>query len=554
MLFFSKSFRLLAILIISASVLVACGDDSDSSNSSANTSSDGGETSGGGSQSGENPDTLPPETEPPETTPPEAEPPEAEPPETTPPEVEPPETEIDTTPDNFSFNNQGDVELDVVIESNIISVRGINASTSISVSGGQYAINGGAYTASTGEVENGNTVQLMVTSSSNNAENVDILLNIGGVIGQWTVTTIEAVADTEAPIITIDAGNYTDGSRINLSVGDSFTPPVATAIDNIDGDLIVNQTNDVDMATAGSYTVNYSASDAAGNTANATLNVAVAPIVVGGGPAPVSSIEQYAFHHSLWQHNVNTLAATPLWINDFASATGVAYETNGHFDITANTLPSATEPQTGYSTVAQSWLAGSPFQAQSLNNIIYMPLNYVQYDAPANQTANLLGVLDYLAVSQPGVPVYIYEHWPELGDPFPPSPQMLQNYYNIARGSYHQWFIDYYNLVVAARPAADIYMIPVGPIIADILTNPALQASRLAVSDLYEDSAPHGYDDLYFLAGLVTFQATYRQQPPDTYRAPASISRLIADDFAALNDYVWQRLNDYDASGIRVWP
>ncbi len=515
-------------------MLIACGNDSD--NTSANSGGSevsGGETSGGGSQSGE----APPENEPPETTPPETEPP-----------------EVDTIPENFRFTDQVGVAPDTVTESDIITITGINAPSPISISGGRYAVNGGAYSDRARTVSNGNTVQLMVTSSANNADDVDVLLNVGGVIDRWTVTTVSVVADTEEPTITIGEGNYTDGSRINLSVGNSFTPPIATAIDNIDGVLAVIQTNNVDMTTAGSYTVNYSVSDAAGNTANASLNVIVAPIVVGGGPAPVTSIEQYAFHHSLWQHNVSTRAATPLWINDFASAAGVTYETNGHFDITANTLPSATEPQTGYSSVAQSWLAGSSFEAQSLNNIIYMPLNYVQYDAPANQTSNLLGVLDYLAVSQPGVPVYIYEHWPELGDPFPPSPQMLQNYYNIARGSYHQWFIEYYNLVVSARPGADIYMIPVGPIIADILTNPALQASRLAVSDLYEDSAPHGYDDLYFLAGLVTFQATYRQQPPNTYRAPASISPLIANDFAALNAYVWQRLNDYDASGIRVWP
>lgn len=52
----------------------------------------------------------------------------------------------DTTPDNFAFTDQTNVALSTVIESSAITVSGINAAAAISVTGGEYSINGGAYT------------------------------------------------------------------------------------------------------------------------------------------------------------------------------------------------------------------------------------------------------------------------------------------------------------------------------------------------------------------------------------------------------------------------
>jgi PKD repeat protein len=77
------------------------------------------------------------------------------------------------------------------------------------------------------------------------------------------LTTV--VVDTEAPVITL-LGDAT----ITLTVGDSFTDPGATANDNVDGDIstdIVVGGDAVDTGTAGTYTITYNVSDAAGNAA-----------------------------------------------------------------------------------------------------------------------------------------------------------------------------------------------------------------------------------------------------------------------------------------------
>ena len=70
--------------------------------------------------------------------------------------------------------------------------------------------------------------------------------------------------DTTAPIISL-----TGSSTINLTVGDTFTDPGATATDNVDGDITssITTSGSVNTSTAGTYTISYSVSDAAGNTA-----------------------------------------------------------------------------------------------------------------------------------------------------------------------------------------------------------------------------------------------------------------------------------------------
>ena len=56
---------------------------------------------------------------------------------------------------------------------------------------------------------------------------------------------------------------------VYLQIGDTYTDAGATAIDNIDGDLTssIVTVNPVDTSTAGTYTVTYNVSDAAGNAA-----------------------------------------------------------------------------------------------------------------------------------------------------------------------------------------------------------------------------------------------------------------------------------------------
>ena len=94
-----------------------------------------------------------------------------------------------------------------------------------------------------------------------------------------TVTrTVKVVAptpiDTTAPVISLIGP-----ASVELMVGDTYADAGATATDNIDTTVTVTATSTVDTSTAGSYTVTYNATDAAGNSATAvTRTVVVKPV------------------------------------------------------------------------------------------------------------------------------------------------------------------------------------------------------------------------------------------------------------------------------------
>lgn len=101
----------------------------------------------------------------------------------------------DTTPDAFAFLSQNGVQPSTTVDSNPVVVTGINAPAPISIAGGAYSINGGAFTTAPGTVANGQSVAVRVTSSpqaDGNGE-ANATLTIGGVTGTFVVRTWDTV-------------------------------------------------------------------------------------------------------------------------------------------------------------------------------------------------------------------------------------------------------------------------------------------------------------------------------------------------------------------------
>ena len=99
------------------------------------------------------------------------------------------------------------------------------------------------------------------------------------------------VTDSEAPTITLIGE-----SSINHEQGTTYTDAGATASDIADGSVTVTTSGAVDTATAGTYTLTYTATDTAGNAATAvtrTVIVAdtVAPVITLSGSATVNHEE-----------------------------------------------------------------------------------------------------------------------------------------------------------------------------------------------------------------------------------------------------------------------
>jgi hypothetical protein len=87
-----------------------------------------------------------------------------------------------------------------------------------------------------------------------------------------TITASFSLIDVIIPAITL-VGSPT----IELTIGNTFTDPGATATDNIDGDLTssIITSGTVDASSTGSYTISYSISDATGNSASVTRTIVV---------------------------------------------------------------------------------------------------------------------------------------------------------------------------------------------------------------------------------------------------------------------------------------
>lgn len=96
----------------------------------------------------------------------------------------------DLTPNSFSFSAEDAVERGATIESDPITVSGIDKAVTISVTGGEYSINDGAYTSTAGTVSQGQTVKVRLTASSEFATAATSTVTIGGISGAFSATTI----------------------------------------------------------------------------------------------------------------------------------------------------------------------------------------------------------------------------------------------------------------------------------------------------------------------------------------------------------------------------
>lgn len=121
----------------------------------------------------------------------------------------------DTTPDSFSFTDQTGVARSSTITSAAITVSGIDAAATISVTGGTYDINGsGSFTSSSGTVEAGDTVRARHTSSASYETATNTVVSIGGVSDTFTSTTEEAPPGEDT---TPNAFTFTDQTGVARS-------------------------------------------------------------------------------------------------------------------------------------------------------------------------------------------------------------------------------------------------------------------------------------------------------------------------------------------------
>jgi len=102
---------------------------------------------------------------------------------------------IDIVPDQFTFVDQTGVPISGVITSAAVTITGINSPSPITVVGGEYSINGGAFTTLPGVINAGDQVVARHTSSASFLSDTNTTVAIGGVFDVFTSTTVADSAE-----------------------------------------------------------------------------------------------------------------------------------------------------------------------------------------------------------------------------------------------------------------------------------------------------------------------------------------------------------------------
>ena len=119
---------------------------------------------------------------------------------------------------SLGFAAQADVAPGIVLTSNLLKIApGSSAAVPIAIVGGSYAINGGTYTTAPGTVHANDSVSVRVTSSAGLGVSTRATLTVGGIGGNFIVTT-RAAGDSQPPSVptNLTASASTDNT-INLT-------------------------------------------------------------------------------------------------------------------------------------------------------------------------------------------------------------------------------------------------------------------------------------------------------------------------------------------------
>lgn len=97
---------------------------------------------------------------------------------------------LDTVPNPFGFEGRTNVDRNLLIASESVTITGIDTGAPVRISGdGEYSIDGGSFTAADGLISVNQSIRVRIRSSTGYENSVNTRLDIGGVTGSFTVTT-----------------------------------------------------------------------------------------------------------------------------------------------------------------------------------------------------------------------------------------------------------------------------------------------------------------------------------------------------------------------------
>ncbi|MEO0731460.1 MAG: hypothetical protein AAFZ52_01395 [Bacteroidota bacterium] len=274
----------------------------------------------------------------------------------------------------------------------------------------------------------------------------------------------------------------------------------------------------------------------------------------------------FIFGHSLIDHRPPAIptpsdeTTVPHWLHLLATEAGHTTAVGGQYGFLpqhANVPPIS---QWGYDLVPGVWESDTEaFGEADVNTILLTAGNFMQWQGPDQEYPGDPGitpinatttVFDWVNQQETGVTYFIYENWPDmapyLSAGMPPTAAEFAAYNAYTTGDFHDWWLAYQDSMLLRLPELPPRMIPVGPTLVKLLTDPVLGLDDIPLLELYEDDAPHGRPSLYFLAALITYAAVYEEPAPASYAVPAIVHPDIRTAYAAINDTIWAELQAFN--------
>ena len=266
--------------------------------------------------------------------------------------------------------------------------------------------------------------------------------------------------------------------------------------------------------------------------------VTIAPVL-----AAPDKVKTFIFGNSLVHHLTDSDETTvPYWVDYFADANGQNFAIDGQWgflrNFAADFPPIANWSFRGVKSVWDS--DSKPFGAAGFDHVMITPANFIQYqsadlayegDNPegASPLSATLQIMDQVVATGSKPAFLIYEGWPEMAGVarrFPPNARDMRRYHKFTQSQYHSWYVAYQKELTQARPDLEVRLIPVATVLARLLSETGL--SEIDAEDLYQDDAPHGTANLYFLAGAITYAALFDSELPNFTDLPNNLHPAIA--------------------------
>jgi hypothetical protein len=275
-------------------------------------------------------------------------------------------TPSDNSPDAFgNFNTATGSELSTVNTSNTKTITGIDVATAVSISGnGSFSIAGGSYVTS-GNITNGQTINVRLTSSGSFNTSVSTTLTVGDKTGSYTVTTRQQVTASPPTALTLTQTTNTSGTAQTVTAtasGGTGTPQVSN-----DNSSFHSNGHSFSQNRSGSAVTYYARNVGEANSSVLTATKLVPPVVTlsGIGTFNENSSSKNASYQPTPQRaggNFNTYSSSWGTVSTSISnnsggwlSSSITNSSLGYFNLTtsANSTTSARSATVTYTTTTQ---------------------------------------------------------------------------------------------------------------------------------------------------------------------------------------------------------